>query len=142
MKQMGVGLAAAILIDATIVRAVLLPATMKLLGSRNWYLRRASAGCPSSSTSRRWPPPRPNPTYHRRHRPRGSPRGRWRCADELRLGREARGRRIAHPWRLLVAMRPKSATDPKRGEFASDIAVNSPGTAGEAGSLASLPSRG
>jgi RND superfamily putative drug exporter len=38
MKQMGVGLAAAILIDATIVRAVLLPATMKLLGKRNWYL--------------------------------------------------------------------------------------------------------
>ncbi len=37
-KQFGVGLAAAILIDATIVRAVLLPATMKLLGSRNWYL--------------------------------------------------------------------------------------------------------
>jgi uncharacterized membrane protein YdfJ with MMPL/SSD domain len=40
MKQMGVGLAAAILIDATIVRAVLLPATMKLLGKRNWYLPR------------------------------------------------------------------------------------------------------
>jgi uncharacterized membrane protein YdfJ with MMPL/SSD domain len=38
MKEMGVGLAAAILIDATIVRAVLLPATMKLLGDRNWYL--------------------------------------------------------------------------------------------------------
>jgi uncharacterized membrane protein YdfJ with MMPL/SSD domain len=38
MKQLGVGLAAAILIDATIVRAVLLPAAMKLLGSRNWYL--------------------------------------------------------------------------------------------------------
>ena len=37
-KQMGVGLAAAILIDATIVRAVLLPATMKLLGDWNWYL--------------------------------------------------------------------------------------------------------
>src|SRR4051812_4888891 len=37
-KQIGVGLAAAILIDATIIRAVLLPATMKLLGSRNWYL--------------------------------------------------------------------------------------------------------
>jgi putative drug exporter of the RND superfamily len=34
---MGVGLAAAVLIDATIVRAVLLPATMKLLGHRNWY---------------------------------------------------------------------------------------------------------
>jgi RND superfamily putative drug exporter len=37
-KQLGVGLAAAILIDATIVRAVLLPATMKLLGDWNWYL--------------------------------------------------------------------------------------------------------
>ena len=38
MKQLGVGLAAAVLIDATIVRAVLLPATMKLLGERNWWL--------------------------------------------------------------------------------------------------------
>jgi uncharacterized membrane protein YdfJ with MMPL/SSD domain len=37
-KELGVGLAAAILIDATIVRAVLLPAAMKLLGDRNWYL--------------------------------------------------------------------------------------------------------
>jgi uncharacterized membrane protein YdfJ with MMPL/SSD domain len=37
-KQFGVGLAAAIVIDATIVRAVLLPATMKLLGDWNWYL--------------------------------------------------------------------------------------------------------
>jgi uncharacterized membrane protein YdfJ with MMPL/SSD domain len=37
-KQFGVGLAAAILIDATLVRGVLLPATMKLLGERNWYL--------------------------------------------------------------------------------------------------------
>jgi uncharacterized membrane protein YdfJ with MMPL/SSD domain len=39
-KQFGVGLAAAILIDATVVRGVLLPATMKLLGERNWYLPR------------------------------------------------------------------------------------------------------
>jgi RND superfamily putative drug exporter len=38
MKEAGVGLAAAVLIDATIVRAVLLPATMKLLGDWNWYL--------------------------------------------------------------------------------------------------------
>jgi RND superfamily putative drug exporter len=38
MKEMGFGLAAAVLIDATIVRAVLLPATMKLLGEANWYL--------------------------------------------------------------------------------------------------------
>jgi uncharacterized membrane protein YdfJ with MMPL/SSD domain len=40
MKQFGVGLATAVLIDATIVRAVLLPATMKLLGDWNWYLPR------------------------------------------------------------------------------------------------------
>ncbi|HEY4277135.1 MAG TPA: MMPL family transporter [Conexibacter sp.] len=37
-KMMGIGLALAVLIDATIVRAVLLPATMKLLGDWNWYL--------------------------------------------------------------------------------------------------------
>jgi RND superfamily putative drug exporter len=37
-KQFGVGLATAVLIDATIVRAVLLPASMKLLGEWNWYL--------------------------------------------------------------------------------------------------------
>jgi uncharacterized membrane protein YdfJ with MMPL/SSD domain len=37
-KQFGVGLAVAVLLDATIVRAVLLPASMKLLGDRNWYL--------------------------------------------------------------------------------------------------------
>ncbi len=40
MKQMGFGLAVAILIDATLIRAVLLPATMKLLGEWNWYLPR------------------------------------------------------------------------------------------------------
>jgi uncharacterized membrane protein YdfJ with MMPL/SSD domain len=39
-KQMGVGLAAAILIDATVIRGVLLPATMTLLGDWNWYLPR------------------------------------------------------------------------------------------------------
>ncbi|HEX8084290.1 MAG TPA: MMPL family transporter [Solirubrobacteraceae bacterium] len=40
LKQFGVGLAVAVLIDATIVRAVLLPATMKMLGTWNWYLPR------------------------------------------------------------------------------------------------------
>ncbi|QKW39783.1 MMPL family transporter [Actinomadura sp. NAK00032] len=37
-KQLGVGLAVAVLIDATIVRVVLLPAVMSLLGRANWYL--------------------------------------------------------------------------------------------------------
>ena len=45
-KQMGVGLAAAILIDATVIRGVLLPATMKLLGERNWYLPRSLGWLP------------------------------------------------------------------------------------------------
>jgi RND superfamily putative drug exporter len=38
LKQAGVGLAVAVLLDATLVRAVLLPASMKLLGRWNWYL--------------------------------------------------------------------------------------------------------
>ena len=37
-KEMGLGLAVAVLIDATIIRGVLLPASMKLLGDWNWYL--------------------------------------------------------------------------------------------------------
>ena len=37
-QQFGFGLAMAILVDATIIRSVLVPATMKLLGDRNWYL--------------------------------------------------------------------------------------------------------
>jgi putative drug exporter of the RND superfamily len=40
LKQAGTGLAVAVLIDATLIRSVLLPATMALLGSRNWYLPR------------------------------------------------------------------------------------------------------
>ncbi len=38
MQQMGFGLAVAVLLDATLVRCVLVPATMKLLGTANWYL--------------------------------------------------------------------------------------------------------
>jgi RND superfamily putative drug exporter len=40
-QQMGFGLAVAVFLDATIVRSVLVPAAMKLLGTRNWYLPRA-----------------------------------------------------------------------------------------------------
>ena len=39
-QQMGFGLGVAILVDATIVRVVLMPAVMELLGDRNWYLPR------------------------------------------------------------------------------------------------------
>jgi RND superfamily putative drug exporter len=40
MKMMGTGLAIAILLDATVVRLLLVPATMELLGDRNWWLPR------------------------------------------------------------------------------------------------------
>jgi RND superfamily putative drug exporter len=52
-KQFGVGLAAAILVDATIVRGVLLPATMKLLGEWNWYLPRWLQWLPRLHTNER-----------------------------------------------------------------------------------------
>jgi len=38
LQQMGFGLAVAVFLDATVVRSVLVPASMELLGSRNWYL--------------------------------------------------------------------------------------------------------
>jgi uncharacterized membrane protein YdfJ with MMPL/SSD domain len=55
IKQAGVGLAAAVLIDATIIRAVLLPASMKLLGEWNWYLPRALRWLPRAPLEA--PPP-------------------------------------------------------------------------------------
>ena len=38
MQQMGFGLAIAVFMDATIIRSILVPATMRLLGNKNWYL--------------------------------------------------------------------------------------------------------
>jgi uncharacterized membrane protein YdfJ with MMPL/SSD domain len=61
-KQFGVGLAAAILIDATIVRGVLLPSVMKLLGDWNWYLPRWMRWLPQVS-----------PDSHRRAQPEAEP---------------------------------------------------------------------
>jgi RND superfamily putative drug exporter len=40
LQEMGFGLAVAVLLDATIVRSILVPSAMKLLGDRNWYLPR------------------------------------------------------------------------------------------------------
>jgi len=61
-KQFGVGLATAILIDATIVRAVLLPATMKLLGEWNWYLPSWLQWLPGLGPSESEAPPETRPT--------------------------------------------------------------------------------
>ena len=62
-KQFGVGLAAAVLIDATIIRGVLLPATMTLLGDWNWYLPRSLGWLPKIGIGeRRGPEPGAKPT--------------------------------------------------------------------------------
>ena len=58
MQQLGFGLAVAVLIDATIVRAVLVPATMKLLGEWNWWLPRSLTWLPSLSPDGEERPPR------------------------------------------------------------------------------------
>jgi uncharacterized membrane protein YdfJ with MMPL/SSD domain len=66
LKQFGVGLAAAILIDATIVRAILLPASMTLLGDWNWYLPKWLEWLPhfehGGSVEKVETPPAPAPT--------------------------------------------------------------------------------
>ena len=68
-KMMGVGLAVAVLLDATIVRAVLLPATMKLLGDWNWYLPRWLEWLPRISHEA---PATPAPTDHETRIPIGA----------------------------------------------------------------------
>ena len=78
VKMLGVGLAFAVLIDATIVRGILVPAAMTLLGERCWYLPRRLSWLPGSvwceaPVRRGRPAPRPRrPGAPRRsHRPRG-----------------------------------------------------------------------
>jgi RND superfamily putative drug exporter len=46
LKILGIGMGAAVLIDATVVRGVLLPAALSLLGDRAWRLRRSGARSP------------------------------------------------------------------------------------------------
>jgi RND superfamily putative drug exporter len=71
MKEMGVGLGLAVLIDATVIRGVLLPAAMKLLGEWNWYLPRWLAWVPRLTPEpTAAPPPGPAP---RRGRGAGRP---------------------------------------------------------------------
>jgi uncharacterized membrane protein YdfJ with MMPL/SSD domain len=68
MQQMGFGLAVAVLIDATVVRALLLPAAMKLLGERNRYMPTWLEWLPSLSpegdrTPGPWPPRPAGPAH-------------------------------------------------------------------------------
>ena len=59
-QQLGLGLAAAVFLDATIVRSVLVPSTMRLLGARNWYLPRFLRWIPDVRVEGAQPP-RPVP---------------------------------------------------------------------------------
>jgi len=70
MQQMGFGLAVAVLIDATVIRAVLVPATMKLLGEWNWYLPTWLEWLPSLSPGGESTEP-----VQRERRPPAPPRG-------------------------------------------------------------------
>ena len=58
-KELGLGLAAAVLIDATIIRGVLLPASMRVLGDWNWYLPSWLEWLPRVGAERDIPPARP-----------------------------------------------------------------------------------
>ena len=55
MKQLGVGLGLAVLIDATVIRGVMLPAAMKMLGEWNWYMPRWLEWVPSLTAEERTP---------------------------------------------------------------------------------------
>ncbi|WP_405752152.1 MMPL family transporter [Streptomyces sp. NBC_00012] len=67
MQQMGVGLAVAVLLDATVVRMVLLPSVMALLGERNWRTPRALTRLPSLAHEEPERAPEPEPMgYGRR----------------------------------------------------------------------------
>ena len=116
LKEMGIGLAAAVLIDATIVRAVLLPASMKLLGEKNWYLPKWLEWLPeprarplprARSTRRRRSSPPPRAQHHhpkRSHRPGRCDRipqtERRTRNDSFQPSREARPARCGRAPRL------------------------------------------
>ncbi len=71
-KQLAVGLAVSVLIDATVIRAVLLPSVMALLGDRNWYLPRWLAGFTAGGAGPR-PPGPPAPLVPAGPRPPAGP---------------------------------------------------------------------
>jgi RND superfamily putative drug exporter len=114
-KQLGVGLAAAILLDATLIRVVLLPSVMALLGDRNWYLpgwlawmlgsSHRSAG-PSAPVG--LPQPRTQPGLaHARRRKGLTARSRPRRAP--RHGRQGRSRRPGRPPGRVIGQRREVA---------------------------------
>ncbi len=61
MQQMGFGVAVALLLDATLIRSVVLPSMLSLLGERSWYLPRWLAWLPHVEVERPAPQPRTEP---------------------------------------------------------------------------------
>ncbi len=78
--MLGVGLAAAVLIDATVVRGILLPACLALLGERTWYLPRWLGWLPGGAGGRAWPGPPLGPAQPGRPGLAPRPAGRGRAA--------------------------------------------------------------
>ena len=77
LKLFGLGLAIAVLLDATVVRMVLVPATMELLGDRNWWLPKLARPDPAEDLRRRQAPHRSHSRVRDREG-RGRPRARAR----------------------------------------------------------------
>ena len=104
VKQIGLGLAVAVLIDATLVRIVLVPAVMELLGKANWWLPAPLARLLPEDLPQRGRAPRrgPGPGPGRRA-------GRARRIGPGRLPRPAAGGRPAPPRRWRRASRCTAA---------------------------------
>ena len=71
MKMIGIGMLVALLIDATVVRILLVPATMKLLGKWNWWAPAGDASAGGSATACARARRRPAPAPERAHQPVG-----------------------------------------------------------------------
>ena len=89
-KQMGVGLAFAVLLDATLVRGVLLPSTMKLLGRRNWWLPRSLGWLPTHRRAGSPAPRRPDASPRPDRRPQ-------RCGRRSAFSRDQGAHHAVHP---------------------------------------------
>ena len=156
LKLFGLGLGIAVLIDATIVRMVLVPATMELLGDRNWWLPRGSTGSCRRSTSRATtassrpstrssrhsvtknrttpglsfgrPPPRCGRTF--------GERGVYRVADHTNRGTPPRGT-CSHMAKPLVVVE-----SPAKAKTISKFLGNAYDVRASVGHVADLPSKG
>ena len=126
IRLMGVGLAVAVLLDATVVRMLLVPATMELLGDKNWWL--PTLARPDPAEDRRRGPdragrrPRPRGRGARRGRPVRTPRCREHGAGPAAPARSRRAARGDHRGHRPAARRARAGRDqradrPGRGDL-------------------------